>query len=191
MGVTVEVDDKSLARSEFVRMKIACRDITKVPPVVEGAILPYLYDFEFERDVVIPVKPPVETVQVPIGGSNIHPSPKKPRLTLMDDGAGGSKIWKGACESAHPKSITERQVGGTKSQQKIMGDAMKTLSRKKGTSKRKDQEMVDISWNASDDELLYEEALEGQEEQSKGNQNIWLARCSFNSHMMKNTNEKA
>lgn len=55
VGATVEVDEKSLARTDYVRVKIACRDVSKVPPTAEGAIIPYMYDFGFEREVVIPV----------------------------------------------------------------------------------------------------------------------------------------
>lgn len=51
VGVTVEIDEKSLHKQEYVRMGIACRDITKVPKSAEGAIIPYIYDFLYEREV--------------------------------------------------------------------------------------------------------------------------------------------
>lgn len=84
MGATVEIDDKSLSGYEFVRIKIACRDVTKVPQFVEGAIVPYLCDFEYEREVVMPTQPPRETIQVHISGSNTNPTPKKPGLTMNE-----------------------------------------------------------------------------------------------------------
>lgn len=37
--VTVEIDEKSLHKQDFVRMKIACRDITKVPESADNLSL--------------------------------------------------------------------------------------------------------------------------------------------------------
>jgi hypothetical protein len=50
VGATAEVDKSTLHRTNYVRVKIASRDISKVPAIVEGAILPYLYDFSYERE---------------------------------------------------------------------------------------------------------------------------------------------
>jgi hypothetical protein len=51
VGATMEVDMSTLQRPDFVRIKIAARDVSKVPARVEGAILPYLFDFFFEREM--------------------------------------------------------------------------------------------------------------------------------------------
>jgi hypothetical protein len=51
VGATGEVDKSTLHMADYVRIKIAAREIAKVPEVVEGAILSYLYDFCFEREV--------------------------------------------------------------------------------------------------------------------------------------------
>jgi hypothetical protein len=51
VGATTEVDLDSLDRNDYVRIKIAARDVSKIPGVAEGAILPYLYDFQYEREV--------------------------------------------------------------------------------------------------------------------------------------------
>jgi hypothetical protein len=50
VGATAEVDKSTLHRTDYVRVKIASRDISKVPAIAEGAILPYLYDFSYERE---------------------------------------------------------------------------------------------------------------------------------------------
>jgi hypothetical protein len=47
VGSTREVDKSTLNRSDYVRIKPTARDVTKVPGVAEGAIIPYLYVFFF------------------------------------------------------------------------------------------------------------------------------------------------
>jgi hypothetical protein len=82
VGATIEVDQSSLYRTYYVRMKIAARDVSKIPEVAEGAILPFMYDFYFEREVEWGVALRKETsVQIkdPKEG-NPQPSPKKPRV---------------------------------------------------------------------------------------------------------------
>jgi hypothetical protein len=51
VGATVEVDEASLQRPDYVRVKIAAQDVSKVPEIVEGAIIPFLYDFYYEREM--------------------------------------------------------------------------------------------------------------------------------------------
>jgi hypothetical protein len=43
VGATMKVDKSSVHRADYGRVKIAARDITKVPAIAEGAILPCLY----------------------------------------------------------------------------------------------------------------------------------------------------
>jgi hypothetical protein len=42
VGATVETDDNSLHRIDYVRIKIAAKVVAKVPEVAEGAIIPYM-----------------------------------------------------------------------------------------------------------------------------------------------------
>jgi hypothetical protein len=51
VGATMEVDFNTLHRSDYVRIKIATKEITKIPDVVEGAIIYFMYDFYYERKV--------------------------------------------------------------------------------------------------------------------------------------------
>ncbi|PWZ38285.1 hypothetical protein Zm00014a_041421 [Zea mays] len=53
VGKVVEVDEKTRLRNEYVRARIACRDVTAVPGVVESAIGMFLYDFFFEREILM------------------------------------------------------------------------------------------------------------------------------------------
>jgi hypothetical protein len=50
VGVPLEVDAANLKRWDFIRVKIGCRDITKVPAVVEGLLDFHFYDFTFQRE---------------------------------------------------------------------------------------------------------------------------------------------
>lgn len=53
VGKVLEIDEKTRLRHEYVRMRIACRDITKVPRTAESTLGLYLKDFHFEREVEI------------------------------------------------------------------------------------------------------------------------------------------
>jgi hypothetical protein len=50
VGATMEVDMSTLHRPDYLRVRIATRDVSKIPAVAEGAILPYLYDLYYERE---------------------------------------------------------------------------------------------------------------------------------------------
>jgi hypothetical protein len=65
VGATVEVDRASLNRTNYVRIKIAAKDVSKLPKIVEGAIIPYLYDIHYEREVEMGKTTPASTIQVP------------------------------------------------------------------------------------------------------------------------------
>jgi hypothetical protein len=56
---TEEIDMATLNWADYVRVRIVARDVCKVPEIAEGAILPYLYDFHFEREVEMG-NPPIE-----------------------------------------------------------------------------------------------------------------------------------
>lgn len=51
VGKTVAIDEKSRFRSDYVRVKIACRDASLVPSSAEGTLGMMIYDFFFEREV--------------------------------------------------------------------------------------------------------------------------------------------
>jgi len=47
----MEIDEESRFRYDYVRLKIACRDVSKVPKTAEGTLGLYIIDFEFEREI--------------------------------------------------------------------------------------------------------------------------------------------
>jgi hypothetical protein len=73
VGATVEVYKTSLHRADYSRVKIAARVITKVPEVAKGAIVPFLYDFYYEREVIMD----------PNGEGNLVPVTLRVMKTLM------------------------------------------------------------------------------------------------------------
>jgi hypothetical protein len=80
VGATVETDDNSLHRIDYVRIKIAAKVVTKVPEVAEGAIIPFLYDFYFEREVEWENTRKEGSIKVGTNrGADAQPSPKKRR----------------------------------------------------------------------------------------------------------------
>lgn len=52
VGKTMDIDEKTRNRSNYVRVKIACRDVTQVPPSAESSLGLMIYDFFFEREVL-------------------------------------------------------------------------------------------------------------------------------------------
>jgi hypothetical protein len=80
VGATAEVDKSTLGRTDYVRIKIAARDMSKVRKRAEGAIIPYLYDFLYEKEVEMEGGADGKKVLVQDGkGNDTQPSPKKPR----------------------------------------------------------------------------------------------------------------
>jgi hypothetical protein len=53
VGVPFEVDKNNLKRGDYIRVKIGCRDISKVPARVEGLLDRHFYDFTFQREVPV------------------------------------------------------------------------------------------------------------------------------------------
>ena len=50
MGKTLLIDESTRFNRDFVRLKIACRDVNLVPPSAECSLGMLLYDFYFEKD---------------------------------------------------------------------------------------------------------------------------------------------
>jgi hypothetical protein len=51
VGKVMEVDESTSYRYDYVRLRIACRDVTKVPKIAEGTLGMYIIDFGFEREL--------------------------------------------------------------------------------------------------------------------------------------------
>ncbi|CAL4943271.1 unnamed protein product [Urochloa decumbens] len=52
VGKTMLIDEKTRLRGEYVRMRIACRDVRKVPASVESTLDIKIFDFFCEREVL-------------------------------------------------------------------------------------------------------------------------------------------
>ena len=78
----VGLDTGNMKRWDFTRVKIGCRDITKVPGVVEGLLDFHFYDLIFQREV--PSEGVANTagtkwIRTTDGHDEDKPSPKKPK----------------------------------------------------------------------------------------------------------------
>lgn len=51
VGKVMEIDEKTRFRADYVRVKIACRNLQKVPATAEGTMGLCIHDFGFEREV--------------------------------------------------------------------------------------------------------------------------------------------
>jgi hypothetical protein len=136
VGATADVDKSSLNRTDYVRVKIAARDVSKVPAIAEGAILPYLYDFHYEREVEMGMAIPANTIQVPNTKEDECPKSKKAKtddqLQKMKEVMSSSSHMGDESSSAHPK-VSERMSDVRP--QKLMADAQKSYYKKDEASK--------------------------------------------------------
>jgi hypothetical protein len=90
---TVEIDEESMHRADFVRIKIAAKEVAKVPEIVEGATIPFLYDFYYERELELGNARNKTTGRVSAGNeSGPQPSPKKPRTDNAPSVASSSQV---------------------------------------------------------------------------------------------------
>ena len=73
----LEIDEKTRFRHDYVRARIACRDITKVPRTAESSLGLAVHDFHFEREVEVegPEKTLKSGIKITEGG--YPPPPKK------------------------------------------------------------------------------------------------------------------
>jgi hypothetical protein len=60
----------------YVKIRIASKDVSKIPRIA-GAILSYLYDFQFERGVEMKVAEPAIPIQIHAAKDSDLPTPKK------------------------------------------------------------------------------------------------------------------
>jgi len=51
VGKVLEIDEGTRYRYDYVRMRIACRDIARVPRTAEATLGLYIIDFKFEREI--------------------------------------------------------------------------------------------------------------------------------------------
>jgi hypothetical protein len=139
VGATSEIDMSTLNGVDYVRVKITAKDILKVPEVVEGAILPYLYDLYYEREVVMEHNQPKIPIVIPQEKGGEQPSSKRTKMadqrSSMAPGQpppSANKGWKlyGGSGSAPPKGTRKCCVDKPI---KLMADAQKGYFKKGST----------------------------------------------------------
>ena len=92
VGKTVEIDENTRFRHDFVRVKIACRDLSQVPPSAECNLDLFIYDFFFEIEKPDQQKIQSEKLATKAGGHEGQPTPKKMRTekdSRFSSGGGG------------------------------------------------------------------------------------------------------
>lgn len=82
VGKVIEIDEGSRYRYDYVRLRIACRDVSKVLETTEGTLGMYIIDFGFEREV-----PEVGGEKILKSGIKVtedsQPSPKRPKADKL------------------------------------------------------------------------------------------------------------
>jgi len=90
----MQIDESTIFNRDFVRIKIACRNVELVPPSAECNLGMYIYDFLFEREVSQDDDMLNHEVANAVENPEVQASPKRPRTETIF-GASGSKTDKG------------------------------------------------------------------------------------------------
>ena len=80
VGKTISIDEQTRFRHNYVRVKIACRDIRQVPLSAECNIGLFIYDFFFELEDNEAQEPIPLNTATKVGDPDEHPSSKKMRI---------------------------------------------------------------------------------------------------------------
>lgn len=79
VGKTMAIDEGTRFSKDFVRVKIACRNIDLVPSSAESTLGLFLYDFFFERELSQEERMDKLNTKISVEEQDPQPSPKKPR----------------------------------------------------------------------------------------------------------------
>lgn len=82
VGKTMVIDEHTRFNRDFVRIKIACRNVDLVPHSAESNLGLYIYDFIFEREVEEFVPPANQSAITGVDIPESQPSPKKQRTEV-------------------------------------------------------------------------------------------------------------
>jgi len=158
VGKVLAIDEKYRFRTDYVRINLACRDITQVPAVAESTLGLKIYDFFFEREVH------GENATDPLRGGEMIGDPsnqsqhKKPRMdpgTNLDGAgySGGTKSglasWAGKPYAGSQSAPSKRALSPKALEWLQDKDKNLKIDSRKGASKEDD--LGDISWGNSDD----------------------------------------
>jgi hypothetical protein len=115
IGKVMEIDESTRFRADYVRVKIACRYVQKVPKTAESTLGIHLHDFIFEREI-----PEGQTIKIMSSGVKILGKGLEPKRMKVGD------------------QSKETQQGGSSSQG---GDQMNMT----GSSKGLEQQRTNLS----------------------------------------------
>jgi hypothetical protein len=82
VGKATDINEATITNTEYVRVQIACREVTQVPTMAEGTLGLMIYDF-FEREVEATEGNRMEKVPTKIQESGDPPSPKRHRMETL------------------------------------------------------------------------------------------------------------
>jgi hypothetical protein len=117
VGATVEVDKTSVHMSDYGRVKIVAKDIIKMPAIAEGAIITFLYDFLYEREVLTEPNVEANAVIVPVDNPSLsQPSPKK--MKTGDQTSGQDQLQFGGVDT--------REEGEKETGKHVLGSILKS-----------------------------------------------------------------
>lgn len=139
-GKVIEIDEGSRYRYDYVRLKIACRDVTRVPKTAEGTLGMYIIDFEFEREVPKDAGSKVLKSGIVVSEDTQPPAKKsKADLPPMNQDFGNKERNIPANQGVNQRSGKQIQEPywsappkmdyKSRSQSKLMGDAQKGYNR--------------------------------------------------------------
>jgi hypothetical protein len=103
VGKTMAVDENSRFNTEYVRMKIACREVEAIPESAEGCLGMHIYDFFYEREKNEKDKAERRKEETKVGAAAYQPSPKKQKTTHLKEGGGGKTSQDGGEADTDPK----------------------------------------------------------------------------------------
>uniref|UniRef100_A0A0A9GUN4 DUF4283 domain-containing protein n=1 Tax=Arundo donax TaxID=35708 RepID=A0A0A9GUN4_ARUDO len=119
VGLSLELDKRNLTKFDYVRVKIGCRDVTKVPAIMERMLGKHFYDFYFQREILQEGSTnPAGNKWVRTGGDDGNngdkPSPKKQKTndnfgTVTSTQQGQSTNTSQGTKSAPPKFMADAQ----------------------------------------------------------------------------------
>ena len=88
MGKTLEIDESTRFKLDFVRVKIACRDVYEVPESAEGNLGLNIFDFFFELEESEHMKKETQKGFVEVSGAEGQPSAKKMKMAPEGQSSG-------------------------------------------------------------------------------------------------------
>jgi hypothetical protein len=164
VGLPLEVDRDSLHKNDYVRVKIGCRDVTKVPASVDGVLDFHFYDYFFQREV------PQDGYTDPTGTKGImnerdqqkedFPSPKKQKMEQTK-------------QPGQPSEAGPSKTYSTSKGKQVVGDGSGTASQQQASSEDSEDESL----------LMGDLVVPGYEQLRFGNfDNMELRKVVFNEY---------